>query len=351
MNDQIEKLERILHFASLAPSPHNCQPWEVSVPGGNGLRLVIRADPSRRLPQCDPSNRELMLSIGTFWENLEQAAAALGFECSAEITARQTTDRDIVKVKLKGCSAGNSRSLADNTLTLMEVRCTHRGRYKKEDLSPAHLEACTEGLAAHVAYFPRRSEAGEWLAANQIEAMRQQVFHDGKQAEMADWTRFSRSEAARRGDGTTAEMAGYDGLVKFLWYAFMTPRSLMSGNARRTIVKWVAKRVDRCAGFFIVTSRDSGVAAVLEAGRILERLLLRCTRYDIRTCPMAQLINERPWNQKVGTVLGLAEPVQMVLCTGYSDERPQVHRLRRRVADFTDGPFEKTESRVQQKRE
>ena len=65
-------LGRILHYASLAPSGHNSQPWCVRLI--DDRKMIIGADPERRLPAVDPNNREVMLSLGAFVENLSLAA-------------------------------------------------------------------------------------------------------------------------------------------------------------------------------------------------------------------------------------------------------------------------------------
>ena len=66
----------ILYHASLAPSGHNSQPWCVHIDGPGAWRVTI--DESRQLPAVDPSNRELLLSMGAFIENLSLAAGSLG---------------------------------------------------------------------------------------------------------------------------------------------------------------------------------------------------------------------------------------------------------------------------------
>lgn len=62
----------ILYYGSLAPSGHNSQPWVVRVLSQN--EWIIGVDPDRRLPAVDPGNREVMLSLGAFAENLSIAA-------------------------------------------------------------------------------------------------------------------------------------------------------------------------------------------------------------------------------------------------------------------------------------
>ena len=332
-------LERILGYASLAPNPHNCQPWQVKVlpeAGDTGAQLVVQSDSTRWLPHSDPTNRELLISIGSFWENLEQAATALGYEAQTEIVAAKTTDTDILKVKLLESRETNPPSA--ESLKLMENRYTNRMKFKKDPILPSHLEECLAVLPGNLAYYPRESDQGKWIAANEPEAMRQQVFHDGKQSEMAEWTRFSLSGAIERGDGTTAEMAGFSGITKFFWYHFMSPKHLLTKNVRNNTVTWMKRRVTHCAGFFALTSEDTTVPALLEAGRAYQRFALKCVQLNIQVSPMCQLVNEAPWNQRISDELGLTKPVQVVICAGYSNNFPNpLIRIRRPVKDFVRG--------------
>lgn len=69
----------ILSLASLAPSGHNTQPWFVR--HLEPSHWIIGNDQTKWLPAVDPTQRETMLSIGAFAQNLEYAAAAFGCVC------------------------------------------------------------------------------------------------------------------------------------------------------------------------------------------------------------------------------------------------------------------------------
>src|SRR5262249_54974152 len=75
-------LHRILYYASLASSGHNAQPWTVRLDEG---QMWIGTDSARWLPKVDPANREVMLSVGAFLENLIIAAPADGSVVDFEV--------------------------------------------------------------------------------------------------------------------------------------------------------------------------------------------------------------------------------------------------------------------------
>ena len=56
-----DRLEYLLGYAILAPSPHNSQPWLFRL---NTSDVEIFADRRRALPVTDPHGRELRLACG-----------------------------------------------------------------------------------------------------------------------------------------------------------------------------------------------------------------------------------------------------------------------------------------------
>jgi hypothetical protein len=76
-------LTRLAAYATLAPSPHNTQPWQFRVSGG---RLTIRPDASRALAVADPRRRALAISVGCSAMSVLVAASAAGLGMTLDIT-------------------------------------------------------------------------------------------------------------------------------------------------------------------------------------------------------------------------------------------------------------------------
>ena len=66
-----------LSFALLAPNPHNLQPWKVALEGES--TLILMHDETRRLPHTDPFDRQIMIGMGCFLEQMVLAAGAEGY--------------------------------------------------------------------------------------------------------------------------------------------------------------------------------------------------------------------------------------------------------------------------------
>lgn len=79
----------ILVLATLAPSGHNTQPWFVKYL--EPYNLIICNDKSKWLSGVDPTQRETILSIGAFVQDLEYAANNLSYDCDFKVVATTKT--------------------------------------------------------------------------------------------------------------------------------------------------------------------------------------------------------------------------------------------------------------------
>ncbi len=90
--------KEILFLASLAPSGHNTQPWFVQYL--EPYHWIIGNDRSKWLPAVDPDQRETILSLGAFIQNLEYAAGDFGYVCDWKLLATTNQDERVMEVKL-----------------------------------------------------------------------------------------------------------------------------------------------------------------------------------------------------------------------------------------------------------
>lgn len=75
-------IDHAIARAARAPSAHNTQPWQVSREGSS---VLARVDPSRTLPQADPTGQDTMLGMGCWVECL---AIALGSAVDVTVTGQ-----------------------------------------------------------------------------------------------------------------------------------------------------------------------------------------------------------------------------------------------------------------------
>ncbi len=302
--------ELILAYAARASSSHNAQPWRIVTAAPGTLKLV--AERSRYLPAVDPGNREMFLSFGAFLETLDQAARALGHVAAITVTAGTREADEIATILLVG--SGERRDAA--VLNLIASAHTPKGHLGTEPLDAQTLRDLGVRESGPLRYLLPDSEGMRWVREQTPKASLQQAWREPAQEELAAFLHFSKWSARQAGYGLTPEMMEIGPVARFFWYTFMSPKSVLSRSFRDSIVGVTAGQLEHCAGAIILTSPDITPAALIETGRLYERLKLSAFARGIGVHPLSSLLEEDPWKQVVDTALESERPVQLILRTG-----------------------------------
>ena len=317
---------RILQLASLAPSGHNTQPWIVRRLAP--FQFIIGNDAARWLPAVDPAQRETMLSLGAFVQNLEYAAAGLGYACVWKLLATRLQDEDVVEVRLVPAGVGGYPD------ERMELRRTLRSGYEPTGIRKEDLRYITANDPQRFVFIgpeePLYARLNEWT----IEANREQTFRDAAQSELADWMRFSNADAERYRDGLTSASMELDGIAGWYVRSFYQRKDALATGFREQGLKKVVEQVGRSGGWLLILSKGDTPAELLEAGRVLQRMLLLTRERGIAVHPMTQVLEEATYHQALHRALGTSSLVQFVLRIGYVRHYPNPVSLRRPVEWF-----------------
>ena len=317
----------ILVLASLAPSGHNTQPWFVKYK--EPYHWVIGNDKSRWLPGVDATQRETILSIGAFLQNMEYAANNLGYNCQFNILATTNQAENIVDVKLT-----KAMGIIKYDIEQIKYRRTVRSNYLSDVLKKEDSLYLTKEETDFIHYISNVSKEHQWLNEQTIEANRIQSYRDAAQTELAEWIRFSSKDAARHLDGLTLAGMEIEGIPGWYLRNFYGKSDVMKKSFREQSVDKVIKQVSQSAGWLMITSKDNSVATLLETGKRLQRLWLKVRAKNIAIHPMTQIIEEAKTNQILNTSMGINDPVQFILRTGYLKNYPNPVSLRRSAETF-----------------
>lgn len=316
----------ILRFASLAPSGHNSQPWLVKISSPD--EWILCADRSRRLPAVDPDNRELLLSMGAFLENLSLAAGSLGYGADIRITARTPQDTEIARVTVKRDTA------RPYPLARIRGRSTVKRNYLNRELSAADVRYLTAPLSGHFFYFPKDSRHSRCISEGAAEAFRLQSMRDDAQRELVQWIRLSDDHARRRMDGLTAESMGITGIGGLIVRNFMKPEDFLTRGNRQRGIDMTARLTTEGAGWIVVTGYSGGVAGIIETGRRFQRMALLARDRMIAIHPMTQVLEEPSGRQALSMNHSDNFDPQFILRVGYLERYPEPVSLRRPVSWF-----------------
>ncbi|MCX6316051.1 MAG: nitroreductase [Bacteroidetes bacterium] len=317
----------ILQLASLAPSGHNTQPWFVKYI--EPYHWIIGSDKSKWLLAVDPTQRETMLSIGAFLQNIEYAAGNFGYSCQFTVLATSNQDEDIAEVKF--IKTYNSETF---DIQKIKERRTIRSNYLADILKKEDVAYLTTDEYDFIRYIPNSAKEHQWLNEQTIEANRIQTCRDDAEKELAEWIRFSSKDAKVHCDGLTLASMEIEGIAAWYLRNFYGKADVMKNSFREKSVDSVIEQVSSSAGWLLITSKDNSVVTLLETGKRLQRLLLKIRERNIAIHPMTQILEEKATSQTIHSYIGVNDNVQFILRAGYVKSYPQPVSLRRPVNRF-----------------
>ena len=264
-----------------APSAHNTQPWALTY-GQETIELGF--DEKRALPDGDPTNRDLLLSLGAFVETV--LIVASHFKQDLEFIA----DIDLAKHHIGSFKKSIQSYKTPFTLGDVEKRQTSRLIYKKDRIDPKAVEALrvqSNGLDIHILE-----------STSLIDLFKESdyyVFHHiPVLKELRQWLRLSKSDPRYVKDGLNAECLNLDGVQSFIFNWIL--KSLEFGYGQRLKLDQLLTMSsldvlkNRC-DVMVLTGKNNGEASVLEAGRSLQRIWLDLARKGYFTHPLSQIID------------------------------------------------------------
>jgi nitroreductase len=271
--------------ATLAPNPHNSQPWLFRV---RSNRIDLFADASRNIGAIDPFKREKYIGLGAALENLVVAAEATGYRAGVTLMPEGAHSDHAARIEL-------SRATKHNAFLVDQIAKRHTNRYAfvaDKDVPTAALAAIS-GLGdastsdARVLWFSsnrQRSQLGSLLVA-----ATEAIIRDPDQSRSDyQWFRQTWDAIQRQRDGITIDASGLPELTQAL------AKLLPAQSRQATDDAWLSATRDRhtktAAAYGIVAVRDAtDNRQRLGGGRLLERVHLWTTGNGIALHHMNQL--------------------------------------------------------------
>jgi len=321
-----EVMSRILYYASLAPSGHNTQPWAVRMITPE--ELIVCQDSSRRLPAVDPAQRELILSLGAFIENLSLASAVHGFAADIEVVATTPSETDIARIRLRKAKA------VDYPLQRLELRRTIRKGQISEPIRQADLNSLLAPAKGASFFFPAGSQEGKLISEYAAESFAFQAHRKAAQEELSRWIRFSNTEAKRHRDGLTTAAMDITGLTGLVVRLFLNGADAVKPSFVNQGIALTRQLVQEGGGWIVITGSGATVADLIDSGRKFQQMTLLSRELGIGIHPMTQQIEEKEWKDKTAALVG-GLTTQFVLRIGYVRAYPSPVSPRRPVEWFT----------------
>ncbi|MFI6409421.1 Acg family FMN-binding oxidoreductase [Streptomyces sp. NPDC050548] len=293
----------LAHAASLAPSPHNSQPWFFAEEG-HDHGFEIHADRGRRLALTDPGGRETVIACGAALFNARIAVRKLGFRPAVDLLPETGNPAYLARVAF----AAHVPATYEEALMagVMAHRHTHRGPFAAEPVPEELLDDLREQARAEGAAL--------------------QVVEDPDQLDrLADLVRTA--EDVHRADrGHTAEIAGCVGPAGVPVEACLYHPDcvLLSGRDYLGLVRQFAvppqKWVSRTGTVAVLTTPYDTRTDWLRAGQALQRVLLYAEAHGVRAAFHTQPLEVPAVRAEVRTGIAFGRFPQLVLRLGHTNQ-------------------------------
>jgi hypothetical protein len=321
---------RILHYASLAPSGHNAQPWFVRIK--DSAHWTIGLDPDRRLPVVDGNNTEALLSIGAFLENLVQAAAAHGYQVHPTIIAKDRFDPelnpDLVSIRLEKTQPKNM------DLHRLITRRTVKSHLLDRHLTSGDVNAFSYLADGHLFYFAKSTTHANHMAEQAVANYIIQMKNRAAVKEMAKWTRLKDSTIKTHRDGLTPAGMEIQGLAGWYVRHVMDPADVTGKTFIDKGIEKTRQQAKEGAGWLVITGEGNTVANLLASGRRFQRMALEARDRMIAIHPMSQTLEETRGQKHITDNHAPDTIPHFMLRVGYLDKYPDPVSVRRPVEWF-----------------
>jgi len=328
-NTDEQNISRILAIASHCANAHNTQMWSVKMDAYNKISLYI--DKSRSLPEIDPNNRESLISIGAFIQNIIYVAEIYNFDSDVTIYNQEDLDKKLAEIELRKKEVKTKPRFSKKELL---QRHTDKGSFSLDSINENTLTELINEAPLNVKFYPVDSTVGNQIKKNLIEANTKQAYNDKKQAELQKWMRISWGENISSQDGITPKMLGLPLPARLITYTFFNKKIVMNKSFRESGIKKAKKQANNCAGFLVITTESSSSKNILKSGETLETIWILANKKGLAIQPMSQIQEEEPYRDEMNKILELNKPISMILRIGYPIKKTSPSSKRRATNKF-----------------
>jgi hypothetical protein len=310
---QHKGLVPLVAAATLAPNPHNSQPWLFRLAPG---RIDLFADASRNIGAIDPFKREKYIGVGAALENLVLAGAELGYAAEVTLMPAGPHSTHAARVELTRAAPRTSAFAAQ-----IAKRHTNRYPFVAGKEIPAAALAAMAALGSSATGDARlfwfRSKAKLAHISALLVGATEAIIHDPDQSRSDfEWFRQSWDQIQRQRDGITVDASGLSELTETL------AKLLPPQSRKATDDAWLTATRDRhtrtAAAYGVVAVRDvADNTQRLQGGRLLERAHLWASGNGLALQHMNQLTERADREQELRIAPQFGDVLKQLLPDGW----------------------------------
>lgn len=318
--DDNTKVEFMLHYAVLAPSSWNSQPWKFKL---SDASVKLYLDPERRQPQRDPLERENTISCGAALCNLQLAMHRYGFSEETVILPDPEDENLLAEVKWQ-----NIKTLGKDNKLFKAIQQRHSFRKPfKTTVVPNNI-VNTLVNAANIYgcdFIPVTNDSLRIALAGMVsEGDKDLGSEKALRQEYASWMRSS----GRKGDGVPGyamDLSALEGILSPLTHRFFDYTDEFANEdhslaAAATLVG-------------IICSPEDTKKWWVASGQAIERVLLSAAANGIQASFLNQPIPVPELRARLQSLLHIESWPQLIVRLGYPTELNIAPTPRRKLSE------------------
>ncbi|MDT0449547.1 nitroreductase [Streptomyces sp. DSM 40473] len=297
---------------------HNAQPWRFRYSRESGT-FRLYADPERAMLRSDPDGRALRIGCGAALFNLRVALATAGFH--ADVALLPDPQDTTLLALVHTAPSDDGEEVTGLRLLAPAIRRRHTSRYPfaekaiPEDIRAGLVDAAQREGA--VLSFPESWQA-RWVEELAEEAEARNLTDQGRERDLARWTRTGAEEADTATDGVPE-------------YAFgprkhggRAPMRDFSGG--QPVTDRGTTPFEETPHLAVVSTDGDQPVHWLRAGQAIQRVLLLATLKGLATSFSTQALEWPDLRWPLRDPLTGTGQVQMILRLGYGPQGPATPR-------------------------
>lgn len=313
-----DRLEFLLSYAVLAPSPHNTQPWLFRI---NVSDVELFADPRRLLPSTDPYGRELRIAGGAALLNLRIAAGYHGQGHTVELLPDIHNPLLLARLTLHLTDLTPSEDVV--LFPAIRERRTNREPFATELVPDEILDELGEAA----------NQEGAWLVALADDAGRAAIADLVAAADKVQWANpefrrelahWIRTDAEHQADGIPSRELGVSD-----WLSFAGPALIRTFNRGNNVAARDADIALHSPVLAILGTDSDDPLSWIRAGQALQRVLLHAQVNGVSVSHLNQPLEVAELRPELARLIGRegAHP-QILVRLGYGPVVPPTPRWR-----------------------
>lgn len=318
-----EKLAFLLHYAILAPSRLNAQPWQFKVADGC---VELHADRMRAQPMGDPDDRSMIMGCGAALLNLHAAIRAFGFAGEVDLMPDRANSDLLARVRLGSPREPGVYERA--VFRAITERATHRQPFEDRPVPAmmvASLLAAAEELGARLHIVENR-HARAAVADLVAQSLVQLLGDKSYRRELAAWIHPGHS-ASR--DGLPEPVHGFGKLLDL--GASVLDFVLHGWDFEHRVAARDRKLLQEAPVLALLETEEDTPAAWLMAGQALENVLLYACAQGLAASIVSEPVELPDVRAKLRDAAGCKGIPQLLLRIGC--HRETLHTPRRMVGE------------------